>query len=201
MKKQKISNLRFSIPHALAAAVFLLILGAVIIIGDSVVKCSFITIGIIVLEAALVKFTMYAAVKPYENKPGHLYTAITLAVSGAVILLLSLFRIGWIIMILSIVPCVLGLLGLRAVIRRKYSAGTRNTLICVTAGLLVAGFASALCSVIFSSNRIMIGIIFICSGILTILLCTLFAAAEKKPVSDGIGKETIEIDAEDISSK
>lgn len=200
MKKQKLSNLHFSIPHALAAAAFLIILGAVIIIGDSVVKGSFITIGIIVLEAALVKFTMYAAIKPYENKPGHLYTAIALTVSGAVILLLSLFRIGWIIMILSIVPCALGLLGLRAVLGRKYASGTKNTLICVTAGLFVAGFASALCSVIFSSNRIMIGIIFICSGVLTVLLCTLFAAAEKKPASVNMNKETIDIDSQDVSA-
>ncbi len=201
MKNKKLTIPKFSVPHLLAAAVFLIILGAVIIISKSFLKNSFLVIGIILLEAALVKFTMYAAVKPYENKPEHLYTAIALTVSGVVVLVLSLFRISWIIMVLSTVPCVIGILGLRSVISSKFVPGKRNTLICVNAGLFVAGFVSALCSVIYSSNRIMNGVIFICSGALVVLECVLLAAYSRSSRSKDVNPDkTIDAEYEENTS-
>ncbi len=178
MKNNKISIRTDSYAHKLLAAMLLIGAGIVMVAKPSMLKLAFLVISIIILEIALIKITIYFAVRPYEKRMKQFYGGISYWIAGFICLALYFIRPELIYIFIGILLAAEGGLGIVNTLKNKKLGTIRVGALGINAGVILAGATSIICAEVFKDKMLVSGVIIICGGVFLIAELILFIKAE-----------------------
>lgn len=190
MKNSKNSIKLYSYVHRLFAAVLLIGAGIVMIVKPSMLKLAFLVISIIILEIALIKVTVYFAVRPYEKRTKQFYSGTGYWIAGFICLALYFIRPELIYILIGILLAAEGVLGIVNTFKNKRLGSIRIGVFGINVGVILAAVMSVLCVTVFKDKVLISGTIIICGSVFMIAELVLFIKAGSVDKKSGTKTES-----------
>ncbi len=178
MKGTKIAIKPDSYIQTLIAAIILIAAGLIMAISPTLLKTAFLIISIIILEVAVIKITIYFAIRPYEKRIKQFYGGIGYWIAGFICLALYFIKPEFIFVFIGVLLAAEGALGIFNALKNKKLSTVRGGVLGIGAGVVLAGIMAVICAAVFKEKMIVSGIIVICGGVLMLVEAFLFSKAE-----------------------